>query len=117
MSDLDIAQAYEEYLDDFRNGKDLQDKFNMLFGMLTGMRNRMERIEGLLCEVLNRDSLEGYIDGEDVTFKVKMKKVYSGQTNYRPKVTKTAKTKAANKQKYYKNLFGEFDIPDDEVPF
>lgn len=69
---------------------------NMLFGKLTKLEKLVRRNQELLCELLNRDSLEGYVDNEDVTFKVVMEPKKTGKTVFKPDEV-PVKTRERNK--------------------
>lgn len=63
-----------------------KDKFIILLSKIKKLERLVLRNQELLCELLNRDGLEGYIDNEDVTFKVILENKKTGKSNYKPEV-------------------------------
>lgn len=89
--------------DTMESGVDL----NMLFGKITKLEKLVRRNQELLCELLNRDGIEGYIDNEDVTFKVVLEPKKTGKTVfYTDEVP--VKLKERNKEL---TLFDVSDLP------
>lgn len=80
---------------------------NMLFGKITKLEKLVRRNQELLCELLNRDGIEGYIDNEDVTFKVVLEPKKTGKTVFIPDEV-PVKLKERNKEL---TLFDVSDLP------
>lgn len=86
-----------------------KDKFIILLSKIKKLERLVLRNQELLCELLNRDGLEGYIDNEDVTFKVILEKKKTGKSNYKHEVISKKKKSNVTRQR---SLFeDEEDFP------